>query len=71
MEYRWGRDHHSGKRMKEYHIYFENNCIFKELSELQFTAIWPLLNTAYNSELSFTEIAVNHTEQREYEESSY
>ncbi len=56
---------------KEYHIYFENCCIFKELSELQFNAIWPLLNTAYNSELSFTEIAVNHTEQREYEEASY
>ena len=56
---------------KEYHIYFENNCIFKNLTEGQFKTIWSLLNTAYNSELSFTEIAVNHTEQREYEESSY
>ena len=57
--------------MKEYHIYFENNCIFKELSELQFTAIWPLLNTAYNSELSYEEITETVQKQKEYEESSY
>ncbi len=51
--------------MKEYHVYFKERCIFKELSEMQFKLIWPLLNTEYNSELSYTEITVNDTEQRE------
>ncbi len=51
--------------MKEYHIYFKSRCIFKELSEIQFKLIWPLLNKEYNSELSYEEITVNYTEQRE------
>jgi len=51
--------------MKEYHIYFKHRCIFKELSEIQFKLIWPLLNKEYNSELSYEEITVNYTEQRE------
>jgi len=49
--------------MKEYHIYFENNCIFKNLTEGQFKTIWSLLNTEYNSELSYTEITESFTEQ--------
>ena len=49
--------------MKEYHIYFENNCIFKNLTEEQFKTIWSLLNTEYNSELSYTEITESLTEQ--------
>ncbi len=49
--------------MKEYHIYFENNCIFKNLTEGQFKTIWSLLNTEYNSELSYTEITESLTEQ--------
>ena len=50
---------------KVYHIYFEKSCIFKDISELQFKLIWELLNTEYNSELSYTEITVNPTKQRE------
>ena len=45
--------------------YITERCIFKELNEMQFKLIWPLLNTEYNSELSYTEITVNDTEQRE------
>ena len=48
-----------------YHIYFEKSCIFKDISEFQFKLIWELLNTEYNSELSYTEITVNPTKQRE------
>ena len=51
--------------MKEYHIYFKHRCIFKELSEEHFNLIRELLNKEYNSELSYTEITVNYTEQRE------
>ena len=51
--------------MKEYHVYFEKSCIFKSLSEFQFRLIWELLNTEYNSEISYTEITVNDTDQRE------
>ena len=50
---------------KVYHVYFEQSCIFKDISEFQFKLIWELLNTEYNSELSYTEITVNDTEQRE------
>ena len=50
---------------KVYHIYFEKSCIFKDISEFQFKLIWELLNTEYNSELSYTEITVNPTKQRE------
>ena len=71
MEYRWGRDYHSGKRMKAYHIYFENNCIFKNLTEGQFKTIWLLLNTEYNSELSYEEMTETVQESREMTESSY
>ena len=55
--------------MKEYHIYFKERCIFKQLSEGQFEIIWPLLNKDYNSELTYSEFTENPHE--EYEESSY
>ena len=55
--------------MKEYHIYFKQRCIFKELSEMQFKLIWSLLNTEYNSELSYSELTENPTEN--YIEASY
>ena len=57
--------------MKAYHIYFENNCIFKNLTERQFKTIWLLLNTEYNSELSYEEMTETVQKQKEYEESSY
>ncbi len=57
--------------MKAYHIYFENNCIFKNLTEGQFNTIWLLLNTEYNSELSYEEMTETVQKQKEYEESSY
>ena len=55
--------------MKEYHIYFKERCIFKQLSEGQFEIIWPLLNKDYNSELTFSEFTENP--HKEYEEASY
>jgi len=55
--------------MKEYHIYFKQRCLFKELSEIQFKLIWPLLNREYNSELSYSEITENP--HKAYEECSY
>ena len=57
--------------MKAYHIYFENNCIFKNLTEGQFNTIWLLLNTEYNSELSYEEMTETVQKQKEYEESSF
>ena len=50
---------------KVYHVYFEQSCIFKDISEFQFKLIWELLNTEYNSEVSYTEITVIPTKQRE------
>ncbi len=55
--------------MKEYHIYFKKRCIFKELSEIQFKLIWPLLNRDYNTELSYSEITENPSES--YIDASY
>ena len=55
--------------MKEYHIYFKERCIFKELSEMQFRLIWSLLNRDYNSELTYSEIT--EIPPKKYEESSY
>ena len=57
--------------MKTYHIYFEDICIFKNLTEGQFRTIWSLLNTEYNSELSYEEMTETVQESREMTESSY
>ena len=56
---------------KEYHIYFKKRCLFKSIDEEKFDMIWSLLNTEYNTELSYEEMTVNHTEERELQDSSY
>ena len=55
-----------------YHIYFQDKCIFKNLSEDDFHFIWGKLYTSsHKEEITYTFIEENPTIQKELSESSY
>jgi len=59
--------------MKSYHIYFNEQCLFKNLSESEFDIIWNKLYTSYwKEELSYSCVTENTKEfVSTLEESSY
>ena len=55
---------------KSYHVYLNEKCLFKNLSQEEFDIVWNRIYTSYwSDELSYTEITENPIE--EHEESSY
>ena len=57
-------------RMKFYHIYLEDKCLFKNVNEEEFDIIWNKLYTSYwKDELTYTE--VSDVQLPSLEESSY
>ena len=62
----------SMKENKTYHIYFQEKCIFKNLSEEDFHFIWGKLYTSYyKDEISYTFIEENPTFDKELADASY
>ena len=56
--------------MKSYHIYLNDKCLFKNLSEEEFETIWNKIYWSYwRDELTYTEVSENPTSV--FEESSY
>ena len=56
--------------MKNYHIYLEDKCLFKNVNEEEFNIIWNILYTSYwKEELTYEEIT--DTPLPSLEESSY
>ena len=56
--------------MKNYHIYLEDKCLFKNVNEEEFNIIWNKLYTSYwKEELTYTE--VSDIQFPSLEESSY
>ena len=56
--------------MKNYHIYLEDKCLFKNVNEEEFNIIWNKLYTSYwKDELTYTE--VSDVQLPSLEESSY
>ena len=56
--------------MKNYHIYLEDKCLFKNVNEEEFDIIWNKLYTSYwKDELTYTE--VSDVQLPSLEESSY
>ena len=56
--------------MKNYHIYLNDKCLFKNLNQEEFDIVWNRIYTSYwADELSYTEITENPIES--HEESSY
>ena len=50
--------------MKSYHIYFNEQCLFKNLSESEFDIIWKKMYHSYFGEqISFVEVSENPTYQ--------
>ena len=67
--YRW-YPHTRRGRMKAYHIYLEDKCLFKNLNEEEFEVIWRKIYRSYwKEELTYTEVSENPT--LALEESSY
>ena len=55
-----------------YHIYYEEKCLFKNLSEEDFHFIWGKLYTSYNKdEITYTYIEENPTLDKELMDASY
>ena len=55
-----------------YHIYYNEKCLFKNLSEEDFRFIWGKLYTSYHQdEITYTYIEENPTLDKELAESSY
>ena len=55
---------------KSYHVYLNEKCLFKNLSQEEFNIVWNRIYTSYwKDELSYTEIAETSIES--HEESSY
>ena len=56
--------------MKTYHIYLQQECLFKDLTEWEFNIIWRRIYRSYFTEdLSYSEIV--EEKHKIYEESSY
>ena len=46
----------TGSAMKNYHIYLEDKCLFKNLNEEEFELIWDKLYTSYwKDDITYTE----------------
>jgi|TARA_B100001057_G_scaffold362200_1_gene364747 hypothetical protein len=55
---------------KSYHVYLNEKCLFKNLSQEEFDIVWNRIYESYwREELSYTEVVENPTEP--HEESSY
>ena len=55
-----------------YHIYYEEKCLFKNLSEEDFHFIWSKLYTSYHrDEITYTYIEENPTLDKELMDASY
>ena len=55
--------------MKNYHVYLNDRCLFKNLNEREFEVIWGRLYHSYWDGLTYSEVVETPTKQ--YEESSY
>ena len=56
--------------MNTYHIYFDGQCLFKNLNEEEFNTVWNKIYWSYwRDELTYTE--VSETPAAVFEESSY
>ena len=50
--------------MKDYHIYLEDKCLFKNLNEDEFDIIWNKLYTSYWTEqMTYTVVSENPTDK--------
>ena len=67
--YRW-HPHTRRGRMKAYHIYLEDKCLFKNLNEEEFQVIWNKIYRSYFTE-DITYVEVNESPVAVFEESSY
>ena len=57
---------------KNYHIYLNDKCLFKNLSLEEFTLIWEKLYTSYwREEITYTEVKDLGVEDSTIYESSY
>ncbi len=57
---------------KTYHIYLNDKCLFKNLSEDEFNMIWNKLYTSYwKEEITYTEVYDMSAEDSTIFESSY
>ena len=57
---------------KTYHIYLNDKCLFKNLSEEEFNVIWSKLYTSYwREEITYTEVYDMNVEDPTIFESSY
>ena len=56
--------------MKSYHIYFNEQCLFKNLSESEFNIIWQRMYHSYFGE-QITYVEVNEIPTEKYMEHSY
>ena len=60
----------SKKMSKKYHVYLNNQVLFKDLSDWEFEVIWGrLYHSYYKEELTYTEISQKPNEK--YIEASY
>ena len=60
-------------KTKTYHIYFKQECLFKDLNEEEFNIIWNRLYTSYwTEEVTYVEVTENTKDLvPSLEESSY
>ena len=57
---------------KNYHIYLNDKCLFKNLNEEEFDLIWNKLYTSYwKEEITYTEVHELNVENSSIYESSY
>ena len=57
---------------KSYHIYLNNECLFKNLNNDEFDLIWNKLYTSYwREEITYTEVKEMSVEDSTIYESSY
>ena len=63
---------HSRRMTKNYHIYLNDKCLFKNLNEEEFNLIWNKLYTSYwREEITYTEVKEISVEDSTIYESSY
>jgi len=57
------------EKMKTYHIYLKERCLFKNLNEDEFKVIWGRLYHSYWDDITYSEVSEKELEQ--YEEASF
>ena len=63
---------HLRRMTKSYHIYLNNECLFKNLNNDEFDLIWNKLYTSYwREEITYTEVKEISVEDSTIYESSY